>query len=125
MFERDRLGPNDGAPSLWRWTIDRSSGKVHEDQLDDRPVEFPRVDERRVGLTHRYGWGAGLQLDGDDVGFGANTMVRYDMQTGGSEAISFGPGRDTGAPAEGPVARVHLPARVPLGFHGNWIPTGS
>jgi carotenoid cleavage dioxygenase-like enzyme len=20
-----------------------------------------------------------------------------------------------------PVARVHLPARIPLGFHGNWI----
>jgi len=163
MFERDRLGPNDGAPSLWRWTIDRSSGKVHEDQLDDRPVEFPRVDERRVGLPHRYGWGAGLLLDGDDVVFGADTMVRYDTQTGSSEAISFGPGRDTGevvfvprsadaaeddgwylslvhdqatdrselvvldagAPAEGPVARVHLPTRVPLGFHGNWIPTAQ
>jgi carotenoid cleavage dioxygenase-like enzyme len=21
-----------------------------------------------------------------------------------------------------PVARVHLPARIPLGFHGSWLP---
>ena len=24
-----------------------------------------------------------------------------------------------------PVATIHLPARVPLGFHGNWIPDPS
>ena len=161
MFDRDKLGPNDGAPSLWRWTIDRSAGKVVEEQLDDRPIEFPRVDERLVGRPHRFGWATGLTMDGDDVAFGADTLVRYDTVTGGSEAISFGPGRDTGevvfvprspdaaeddgwylslvhdratdrselvvldasAPAEGPVARVHLPARVPLGFHGNWVPS--
>ena len=23
-----------------------------------------------------------------------------------------------------PVARVHLPQRVPMGFHGNWAPAG-
>ena len=163
MFDRDRLGPNDGAPSLWRWTIDRSAGKVREAQLDDRPIEFPRVDERVVGRPHRFGWATGLSTQGDDVGLDANALVRYDTRTGDSEAFDFGPGRTSGevvfvprsadaaeddgwylslvhdlatdrselvvldaaTPADGPVARVHLPARVPLGFHGNWIPTGQ
>ena len=163
MFDQDRLGPNEGPPSLWRWTIDRSGGKVREEQLDDRPIEFPRVDERLVGRPHRYGWGVGLGSDRDDLAWDANAMVRYDAQTGGCEVIDFGPGRtggevvfvprdeaaaeddgwyltlvydqatdrsellvlDGAAPSTGPVARVHLPARVPLGFHGNWVPTGG
>src|SRR6476469_1831899 len=28
-----------------------------------------------------------------------------------------------GAPEDGPVARVSIPVRVPLGLHGNWLPT--
>ena len=163
MFDQDRLGPNEGPPTLWRWTIDRSGGKVREEQLDDRPIEFPRVDERLVGRPHRYGWGVGLGSDRDDLAWDSHAMVRYDTHTGGSEVIDFGAGRtggevvfvprddaaaeddgwyltlvydkatdrselvvlDASAPGEGPVARVHLPARVPLGFHGNWVPTGG
>jgi carotenoid cleavage dioxygenase len=29
------------------------------------------------------------------------------------------------APDDGPIARIALPARVPVGFHGNWIPASS
>ena len=49
MFDAKRLGPDDAAPLLWRWTIDTGAGTVHEEQLGDQPVEFPRVDERLVG----------------------------------------------------------------------------
>jgi carotenoid cleavage dioxygenase len=164
MFDKDRTGPNDGKPTLWRWTVDLAAGAVHEQQLDDRGVEFPRVDERLVSKRHRYGYagtfGDGV-IDGADQPYAG--LVKYDLTTGASELHSFGP--DSGAtegvfvPAhEGaeeddgyvicfaydadrdgtdlvvlaaqdfagePVARVHLPQRVPFGFHGNWVPDGQ
>ena len=56
MFAIDRHGPGASAPpTLDRWTIDPAAGKVVEERLDDRPQEFPRVDERRVGRRHRFG----------------------------------------------------------------------
>ena len=59
MFATDMQGPNEGPPTLWRWTVDTAAGVVKEEQLDDTPIEFPRVDERVVGRPHRYGWGGG------------------------------------------------------------------
>ena len=35
------------SPQFWRWTIDTTTGKVHEEQVDDRPGEFPRVADSR------------------------------------------------------------------------------
>ena len=159
MFRSDLRGPNEGAPTLWRWTVDPGSGAVKEEQLDDRAIEFPRVDERVVGRPHRYGWAATLHA-GDDLDFDGSRVACYDLQTGASETHDFGAGRtpgeavfipaaDDAAEDDGwlmslvhdaatdrselvvlaagdvagePIARVMLPARVPLGFHGNWVP---
>ena len=41
---------------LWKWTIDLDAGTVTEEQIDDRPGDFGRVDDRLVGLDARYGY---------------------------------------------------------------------
>ena len=56
---------DDFPPSfLHRWTFDLATGAVGEQQLDDVWHAFPRVDDRVVGLRHRYGWAAAPR-DGD------------------------------------------------------------
>ena len=37
--------------ALWRWTINLDTGAVEESQLDDRGVEFPRIDDRLAGTA--------------------------------------------------------------------------
>jgi carotenoid cleavage dioxygenase-like enzyme len=162
MFSEHRRGPDDGTPLLWRWTIDTTTGTVHEEQLSDVAMEFPRVDERLVGRPHRWGYASTIASSGAGNGFGGD-LVRIDAKGGDAAVIDLGPGRISGEwvhvpradgaaeddgwllslvqdadsgrgelvvlpaadPADGPVARVLLPNRVPLGFHGNWVPSPS
>jgi carotenoid cleavage dioxygenase len=87
--------------TLHRWTVDLEAGTVTEGALDDRRIEFPRVDERRTGLPHRYGYA----VEGDLLDGTATALVRYDLGTGATERHDFGAGRVPGeavfAPAEG------------------------
>jgi carotenoid cleavage oxygenase len=153
MFDTDHLGPAEGPPTLDRWTVDLSSGKVRQSRLDDRPQEFPRVDERRVGKRHRFGYAPSFG-DGEN----GDVLLKYDLVGHGSTSRTFGPGTSVGefvfepsspdadeddgvlmgfvydratdrsdlvildAQTLDDVARVHLPHRVPAGFHGNWVP---
>jgi carotenoid cleavage dioxygenase len=78
MFSSDTRGPNEGRPTLDRWTIDPKGGPVKEHRLDDRGLEFPRLDERRTGQSYRYGYTAGFGNVEDDQPFAA--LMKHDLR---------------------------------------------
>ncbi len=137
--------------TLHRWSFDLATDAVRETELDDRPMEFPRVAEHLTGLANRFGYGAG-GLDG-------TALIKYDLEAGTSQLRELGPNGMPGEPVfvpaadpesedhgwlmtyvydkardrsdfvlldardmqAEPVAKVELPQRVPFGFHGSWL----
>jgi len=157
IFDHDWLGPfNEAPPLLKRYTLDIQSGKATIEQLDDRPIEFPRIHPALYGKSYRYGYALGfssaLRPDFQEI-------KKYDFEQDTSQTLVFGNGKmaaepvfvpragatneDDGylltlvfdpasnksdlviVPAEdlsaGAIATIHLPRRVPFGFHGDWI----
>ncbi|MGZ8801761.1 MAG: carotenoid oxygenase family protein [Mycobacterium sp.] len=92
MFDTDHLGPNEGPPTLERWTVDLADGKVRESRIDDRSQEFPRVDERLVGKRHRYGYAPSVG-EGTD---GGDTLLKHDLVAGNTKGRSLGSGKVLG-----------------------------
>jgi len=99
---------------LHRWRIDVGAGRVSEQPLDDRAIEFPRLDDRRLGLPHRYGYAVYTER-GVDHGIGT-ALIKYDLRSGASAAHDFGPGR---VPAE----PVFVPASPAAAEDQGWLLT--
>ncbi|QFU94691.1 carotenoid oxygenase family protein [Amycolatopsis sp. YIM 10] len=154
MFDSELRGPAEGPPSLDRWTVDLTAGKVLEERLDDQGQEFPRVDERLVGRPNRFGYSVSTR----DGSKSSGALLKHDLWNRSVRRREFGEGSQVGEFVFVPstvdagedegvllgfvydattqtsdltildagtletVGAVHLPDRVPNGFHGNWDP---
>jgi carotenoid cleavage dioxygenase len=94
MFAIVTDGPMDGPPRMERWTLDPVAG-FSATILDDRPQEFPRIDERRTGFEHRFGWSSGASVA--DLGSTdprvEGSVLKYDLLTGTVDSAGLGAGR--------------------------------
>lgn len=91
MFDTNLQGPAEGPPTLERWTIDLADGKLRESRIDDRAQEFPRVDERRVGRRHRFGYAVAVG-DGEPEGL----LIKHDLIGDTTAKRSFGAAKQLG-----------------------------
>lgn len=97
------------APRLCRWTFDLRTGAVTEQDLDDLPTEFPRMDNRVLGRRSRYSYNprvarartllfdAVVKYDTDS---GARWVHEYPAGCFGGEAV-FAPRGNSAAEDDG------------------------
>lgn len=60
MFDLEQRGPNEGLPTFDRWVLNPQTGKAKQERIDDRPQEFPRMNESLIGMKHNFGYFAGI-----------------------------------------------------------------
>jgi carotenoid cleavage dioxygenase len=86
----ERDSPGSSVPALYRWCFDLRGGEVRSGPADDRPGEFPRLNEGYLGRRHRYGYASRFaptdlpKFDG---------LLKFDLDRSEVRAHSFGTGR--------------------------------
>lgn len=81
-----------GVSTLYRWTLDPASGTVRESGLDDRGVEFPTLNDARVGRENRYLYAVAEY----DLLAPTSAVVKYDTVGGSAQTHDLGAGRVAG-----------------------------
>ena len=137
-------------PRLHEWRLDLRTGTATERRLDDVTTDYPRVADAEVGLHARYGYATDFVLAAEPE---HGEIHRFDLDAGTRESHRFPSGTTCGEPvsvdgmlltlthdrrtdtsalvvldaddvASAPLAEVHIPVRVPAGFHGSWVASG-
>jgi carotenoid cleavage dioxygenase len=86
-------------PKLHRWHLDLRGGGVKSEPLDDCGAEFPRIDERRLGRKHRFGYmAAGWPAAQAQQVPIFKAVHKYDLERGTCEVRDCGAGNGVGEP---------------------------
>jgi carotenoid cleavage dioxygenase len=106
QYEQAPLFPNaDGSAgngdanarlALWTFDLKSNSNSVRREYVDDLPGEFPRLDERRAGLSYRHGYFAANARE--DQGISFNAIAHIDHKTGKRVEHVFAQGDTPGEP---------------------------
>ena len=75
---QDIYGGETTVARLWKWTIDLELGSVKEEQIDDAPCDFPRIDDRKIGFKNDYGYFTTLKTDVESLTIGRH-LLKYDL----------------------------------------------
>jgi carotenoid cleavage dioxygenase len=141
----------DGLARLERWVLHPGARTCAVTVLDDAPSEFPRHRGSLTAQPYQFGYYISPSSDGRwptvkiDLHTGERTEFDHGAGRASGEPVFIarhdGTAEDDGWLVtfvhahdstefvvldaqdlrRGPVARVPLPQRVPLGFHGNWV----
>jgi len=75
-------------PKPWHWSVDLDEGAASGEQTDDRSGEFPRINDDRAGLRHRYQYNALARTW--EFEFDFHGVVKYDIEAGTAEEYIHG-----------------------------------
>ena len=76
-------------PKLHRWRFDLKTGETREERLDDRILEFGKINQRFAGKPYRYGYHAVPEPGW----FLFRGLLKHDLLTGETQELAFGPQR--------------------------------
>jgi carotenoid cleavage dioxygenase-like enzyme len=101
--------------SLYQWSLGPAGGSAGEQVIDDRPVEFPTLNDNLIGRRNRYLYAVGGDsvLDGQLVD---HRVVKYDVGTGETAEHLLEPGWRAGE-------AVFVPARQAGREDDGWLLT--
>ncbi|MNB82588.1 Carotenoid cleavage oxygenase [compost metagenome] len=152
IMKQDPHGPLEGKLTMNRFTIDPNNGSVEVRVVSDLPQELPRIDDRKFSKQHRfsYSWGIGQESSIIKIDYEMDKVEQYRLEPGTypSEPIFYPASPDAAEDEgwilsyigdlrsntselaifdarnllDGPVARIQIPQRVPVTFHGNFFP---